>query len=231
MAAVKKKKPKPETEIRLTDLQDRYLDNPDDVETYHEFFSLLKVYARSLTLKEIKSKIYLPPDRVEEVAVEATLKLVNQYKKEDWKVWGSFGGALRWKIVEALYQDADEETAQSLNTLIGGDDSTQELGDVLSKIRATPILSSSMVSLDPQDTLLLEYNGFKEIKSILAEARDIIPYYVYFKLLIYILHTFRRPKMRHVNTSFRGFYMQDKKTEDMFDMVLLEIRERLMHYS
>lgn len=225
----KKKKPKPETELRLEALQDKFLNDPNDTDVYHEYFNLLKVYARSLTLKEIKNKVFLPPDRVEEVAVEATVKLIHQYRKDTWKVWGSFGGALRWKIVEALYQDSDEESAQSLNTLIG--DSSQELGDIMTKIGASPVMSYVHAVQDPSETALLEKAGLTEVQAVLGDAREVLPYRTYFTLLIYVLHTFRRSKARHAIQGFRDLYMNNSQTASVFDAVLLEIRQRLLEYA
>jgi hypothetical protein len=223
------KKPKPQTELDLDKLQEVYLVDPHNLENFQEFFLLLKVYARSIALKEIKGKVYLDADRVEEVAVEATLKLLNQYKKEGWKVWGSFGGAIRWKVVEALYQDANEDITSSLNALIGDRDQKQELGDLFEKIGANPFLS--YVAGDPQEEILaVDDITISEIKGVLLEASDILPYRLQILFHAYLLLQIRKPKARLKLPSFREHFLSTKDAE-AFELLLLEVRNRLLsHY-
>jgi len=224
----KTQRPKPETEIRLTDMQDIYLANPKDEENFHKYFILLKAYARSLALKEIKTKIYLEPDHIEGVAVEAVLKLFNQYRKPGWKVWGSFAGALRWKVVEALYQDAEEESSKSLNLYIG-DDSTRELGDILEKIGATVLWKQD--GDDPQDAFLRNHNSSAaEVFEILKEATEALPYRLSLLFHAYLLIRLRRPKTRLTLPAFKEFFL-DAKAEEAFELLLLEIRNRVTAHS
>ena len=228
MARKKKSKGKPPTELKLDELQKRYLEDPNNTEVFQKLFSLLKVYARSLALKEIKTKLYLDPDHIEGIAVDATLKLLKQYKKPGWKVWGSFAGALRWKVVEALYQDVNEESAQSLNTIIG--DGSQELEDVLDKIGAT-ILWSKEAQINPEQAFLYKNNAvFAEIEEVLADAREVLPYRAEFLFHIYLLLRLRRPKTRLTLPSFREFFL-DSKMEDAFELLLLEIRNRIEKHT
>ena len=217
------KKPKPETEVKLDELQLRYLANKQDQTVFEEYFLLLKSYARSICLKEIKSKIYLDPDRVEEVAVEATLKLLNQYNKEGWKVWGSFFGAIRWKVVEALWQDAEEESAISMNLFVG--DSTRELGDILEKIGAQNLWKVD--GENPQDTFFRAADvSISEIKKVLAEAREVLDARQYLLFCSYLLLRLRRPKTRLVIPSFVELFLTNKE-EEAFELLLLEIRNRI----
>lgn len=218
------KKPKPETEVRLEALQERYLADPHDVELFKEYFSLIKSYARSICLKEIKSKLYLDPDRVEEVAVEATLKFLNQYRREDWKVWGSFFGAIRWKVVEALYEDAEEESAISMNLYVG--DSSTELGDILEKIGARQLWS--VEGLDPQEAFAAAADvSYSEIKSLLDEADSMLDSRLQILFRAYLLLRLRRPKTRQVLSSFVSLFLSSRE-EEAFEMLLLELRNRIV---
>ena len=205
------KKPKPETEVKLEDLQARFLENPKDQEVFNEYFLLLKAYARSICLKEIKSKIYLEPDRVEEVAVEATLKLLNQYKRANWKV------------VEALYQDAEEESAISMNLYVG--DSTKELGDILEKIGAQALWKVD--GENPQDVFFRAADvSISEIRHVLGEAAVVLNTRQQILFHAYLLLKLRRPKARQVFPSFTSLFLSSKE-EEAFELLLLEIRNRV----
>lgn len=219
-------KPKPPTEIALDDLQAKFLADREDAEVFGEFFSLLKVYARSLCLKEIKNKKYLPPERVEEVATEAAILLISQYDKEGWFVKFSFGGALRWKVVEALYKDADEDMTNSLNRVIG-DNANQEVMDIYAKIGATPPWAPDNPEYDPACLLLKSLDvSIEEIESVLREAEEMLPHRTMLLFYTYLLLSLRRPKTRRTFPSFKENFL-DSKTEDLFELLLLEIRNRI----
>lgn len=220
--------PKPPTEILLTDMQDIYLANPKDEKNFHSYFTLLKAYARSLALKEIKTKVYLDPDHIDGVATEAVLKLLNQYRKPGWKVWGSFAGALRWKVVEALYQDAEEESSQSLNLFLGTD-SNRELGDILDKIGAVTLWKQE--SDDPQEIFISAHDSSKaEVFEILREATEVLPYRLVLLFHAYLLLKLRRPKTRLTLPAFKQYFL-DAKAEEAFELLLLEIRNRVTAHS
>ncbi len=217
------KKPKPPTEIKLGKLQDLYLQ--DKERWQNEYMLELKPYARSLALKEIKGKVVLPPERVEEIAVEATLKLLNQYRNPDWKVWASFGGALRWKVVEALYENAKEESCLSLNTLIGADHS-REVEDLIVQLGITPLYTD--VQANPESILFADYDGIvKEVNGILREAEKILSYHYMIVFKLYFNLLVRRPKIKNAMQNFKQTYITSKM-EDVFDTILLEIRNRLL---
>ncbi len=229
MARVKKEKQKPETEIKLEALQEAYLEDPSNEKVFHEYFIILKAYARSLALKEIKTKIYLPPEHIDGVATEAVLKLLNQYRKEGWKVWGSFAGLLRWKVVEALYENSQEESVQSLNAYVGNSDSNQELGDMLSKVGATLLYGKT--TDDPQETFFSGHDTTaSEVFGVLADASSSLPYRLELLFEVYLLLRLRRPKTRLTMPSFKQFYL-NSKAEEAFELLLLEIRNRVADHS
>lgn len=219
---------KPETEIKLEELQECYIADPTNQDNFNRFFILLKAYARSLVLKEIKSKIYLDPDHVDGVATEAVLKLLNQYKKDGWRVWGSFAGVLRWKVVEALYEDCEEDSSQSLNMLIG-DGNVRELGDILTKVGASPLWKHE--SDDPQENFFKNFDSSaSEILGVLKESSEALPYRLAILFHAYLLLRLRRPKTRLTLPAFKQYFL-DTKEEEAFELLLLEIRNRISQHA
>lgn len=219
------KKEKPQTEKDLAALQQQFLDDKTNKKVFDEYFLLLKVYARSLALKEIKSKkIYLPPDRVDEVATEATILLLSQYKREGWVIWGSFAGALRWKVIEALYRDAAEDQIDSLNFPVG-EEGGQEMIDIIGRLGGNSLWK--LAETDPQICLDKTYDvTMSEVDSVLEEAAEVLPYRLSLLFQVYLLLYLRRPKTRLTLPSFKSFFL-DKKSEEAFDFLMLEIRNRV----
>ena len=80
--------PPTETELKLQELQEKFLDpNGCSKADKDEFFLVMRMYARSITLQMIKSKgLVLPPERVDEVCTDATLAILKQYQKVGWKI-------------------------------------------------------------------------------------------------------------------------------------------------
>ena len=95
-------KQKPETEIRLSELQDIYLTTRDP-EAWREMFDTMIKYARSLTLKVNRGKVYLDPEHVLAVATDSAIKIMERYNQPNFRIEHSFGGLLRWKVLESLY--------------------------------------------------------------------------------------------------------------------------------
>lgn len=225
----RKKKPKPQTEIDLDLLQEKFLADREDREVLSEFFILLKTYARSLCLKETKNKKYLPPERVDEVATEAALLLVSQYKKEGWKVNASFAGVLRWKVVEALYKDAKEDMAGSLNAVIG-ESAEQEVIDILKKVGATPPWQAENNETDPAVLMMASTDvSWEEIEEVLHEAEEVLPYNLTILFYAYLLLKLRRPKTRRTFPLFKELFLTSKE-ESTFEILLLEIRNRIAEH-
>ena len=218
------KKPKPKTEIELARLQDLYV--KDKKKYQNEYMILLKSYARSLALKEIKGKITLPPNRIEEVAIVATLKLLDQYERNpEWRVWASFGGTLRWKVVEALYEDYKEESHLSLNAVIG-ESQNRELGDLMVSLGFDPLFHQ--FEIKPEDLINKDLSNVeRELEGILQEAYEVLPYYYMLIFELYLNLLIRRPKSRDAIKRFKQHYITSNKMEEIFDTLLLEIRKRL----
>lgn len=218
------KKPKPKTEIELGLMQDLYLTDKDKYQ--NEYILMLKPYARSLALKEIKGKVVLPPDRVEEVALEATLKLLKQYEKNsEWKVWASFGGALRWKVIESLYENSKEESCLSLNTLIGADQS-RSVEDMVVQLGMAPLYVD--LNATPETLLFKDYDTvISEVDALLEEASGVLSYKYMLVFKLYLNLLIRRPKIKNAMQNFKQTFVTSKM-EEIFDTLLLEIRNRLL---
>ena len=124
----------PQTEKQLKELQTLFLQDRNNQTVRDDFILLLRQYARSLTLKEIKKKgIFLEPWRVDEIATDATIQLYRQYSKPGWQVFASFAGALKWKIYNAMYAPAQEEIAlkSSLNDTFSEEKDSKEIQDII----------------------------------------------------------------------------------------------------
>ena len=227
--------PPPQTEVDCQRLQEEYLkpDCPQSVKD--EYFFLLRTYARSLTLKEIKRKgIFLPPERVDEICTDATLLLLDQYSKPGWRVLASFAGALHWKLLEAMYGQADEDMVFSLNTTFTDDNDSKEVIDLISSSVCMPWHSKFNKEgeiTSPQDLVLKEMDAsLDEIEEILNEAYDILPYATYIKFLPWLVLQLRKPKTRNIQKLFSKLFLTNKE-ENAYDILLLEIRNRILAHT
>lgn len=218
--------PPPETEIVLTALQELYLKPNCSQALRDRYFMLMRAYARSILLKEIKRKgIVFPPEKVEELATDSTLLLMNQYTKEGWKISASFAGALRWKVVESLYGDSKDEMNYSLNRTFSEDSNAKEMLDLMSNSN-TPWYNH--ISQDPADEVAENENtAIEEVRTLVAQAYDILPYKVYLKFLPWLLLKLRKPRIRNVMMQFSRIFLNSKE-EEAFDLLLLEMRNRIM---
>jgi hypothetical protein len=217
-------KQKPETEIRLSELQEIYLTTRDP-EAWREMFDTMIKYARSLTLKVNRGKVYLDPEHVLAVATDSAIKIMERYNQPNFRIEHSFGGLLRWKVLESLYGNWEEESHLSLNAIVGDDSGSKtELGDLQDKMNLHPLSPAFSVEMDEA-----------QFESIIDNVRDIIEEFDYavdsyrLSLLarIYILLTFRKSKVRQSIASFKQYASLDIKEEQALDLLLLEIRNRL----
>lgn len=234
MGRPKKNIEPPETELRLKDLQERFLEDRNNKKVFEEYFLLLRTYARSIALKEIKRKnIFLQPERVDEICTDATLLLVNQYKKEGWTIGSSFAGVLRWKVIEAMYKHANEEMVYSLNNTFTGDKEGKEILDVmgLNEDRNWTIVTGSNEEDDPADLAVNYINvSFDEINEIIDIAYEILPYSTFVRFLLWLLLFFRKPKSRNTQLAFKNFFIKERE-EEAFDVILLEVRNKIAQHA
>lgn len=219
--------PPPETEVRLQELQRDFLQPVCSKQVRDEFFLLLRVYARSITLKEIKRKgVVLPPERVDEISTDATLLLLNQYNKEGWRVEASFAGVLRWKVVEALYSKANDDMNYSLNRTFSEDDN-KELLSIVSNNENPFRDSYSELEEDPGDLVVNSINvASDEVSNLIDQAYEILPYNTFLRFLPWILLQLRKPKLKNIQTMFKSLFISSKE-EAAFELLLMELRNRI----
>jgi hypothetical protein len=219
-------KQKPETEIQLSDLQTTYLQTRDP-KIWHQMFNIMINYARSLTLKVNKGKVFISPEHITEVAIDASIKIMERYKDPTFKIDFSFAGLLRWKVLESLYKDWQEEYCLSLNHIVREDCGT-ELGDLELK-NSTPIGSKDQ-SCTPEklDEALDFQNVTRDIGRVFEEF-DTVMNDSHISLLarLYTLLMFRRSKVRRAMEAFRKHIPLTLKEEKALDLLLLEIKNRL----
>lgn len=244
----KQKKPKPETEIKLEELQDKYLGvvkrgedgkvippAKDDLEykqVLNDFFGLMQVYARSLVLKELKRKrLFYEPQDVDGAADEAALLLMRQYNKPSFCIRASFAGALRFKVLEALYKYANEDKTYSLNKVISSSNSSNsvngahELQDITASLGATNPWGSSYV--DPASEYFNSYNAaVVEVQNILDIADKSFNVYESLVFRCWLLLKFRRPHAKNIDSRFNSLFLNEKETR-AFELLFMEIRNRI----
>ena len=219
--------PPTETELRLQELQDKFLDpNGCSKADKDEFFLVMRMYARSITLQMIKSKgLVLPPERVDEVCTDATLAILKQYQKVGWKIEASFAGALRWKVIESLYGPKNEESHYSLNTTFSDDTDSKEMLDLVSS-SSLPWSNDSYCD-DPEETTFNQYSAVvEEVNRLLDEAYEILDYRLYLRFLPWLLLNIRKTRARNVMQTFTSCFLTSRE-ESAFELLLLELRNRL----
>ena len=219
--------PPTETELRLQELQEKFLDpNGCSKADKDEFFLVMRMYARSITLQMIKSKgLVLPPERVDEVCTDATLAILKQYQKVGWKIEASFAGALRWKVIESLYGPKNEESHYSLNTTFSDDTDSKEMLDLVSS-SSLPWSNDSYCD-DPEETTFNQYSAVvEEVNRLLDEAYEILDYRLYVRFLPWLLLNIRKTRARNVMQTFTTCFLTSRE-ESAFELLLLELRNRL----
>lgn len=221
----------PKTEVECKRLQEEFLKEDCSQEVKDEYFMLLRTYARSLALKEIKRKgIFLPPERVDEICTDATLILMKQYSKPGWRVLTSFAGALYWKLLEAMYKQANEESMYSLNTTFTDDRDSKEILDLIGTNACLPWQSKFSLKAEGSeiwDEISSEFNSANsEIESLIDDAYQMLPYTTFLKFLPWLLLQIRKPRTRNSQKLFKEKFLSGKE-EDAFDILLLEMKNRI----
>lgn len=223
----------PETEVRLQELQAQFRADRNNKEVLHEFFSLIRVYARSLALKEIKrNNIYLAPERVDEISTDATLAVFKQYEKPEWSIESSFAGILYWKIREAMYSQAKDEQVYSLNAKFDADDSeSKEILDIVGSNVGLPWQVGMTAFADsadrPEEELIQSINvAYDEIEEIIEQAYDMLPYPTFIKFLPWLVLRFRKPRARNCYSTFDRLFLTNKE-ENAFEILFLEVHDRI----
>jgi hypothetical protein len=218
-------KEKPPTEKELIRLQNDWLVNDRSQETLDPFFMTMTAYARSLTLKINKGRVYLAPSRVLEIAYDSVLKVFDRYKKDpDFKVESSFAGWVKYPILEQLYGSKQRKLDKivSLNSMISYDNES-ELIDIQEKLKFASISSSDYgrdSKNDLQEIISIIMSVFNEMKSELSYRLQIL-----FK--VGLLLWMRRPRSRFCIPRFVKTFFTEQE-EAVFEMFMLEVRNRII---
>lgn len=219
-----------ETEKRLSYLQNKWLNDKDE-EAYHELYIMLVQYARSQILKITKGKKFLNPDYVMTKAVDATNVFIEQYEKNpEFRVDYSFGGLLRYKVLEVMYAKKikRDDKVLSLNSIIGSATNERELEDLQEKLDIKPYWSNESEVQDPVVKMFSsEENTIRIVTSVLHDLKNSGTLTLSDQIIVYMafVHMFRRSK--NLN-KFIETFMTKEKLCDIFELSKLEIRNRLL---
>lgn len=234
----KKDTPPPTTELELQELQRQFLADRNNQEVHDKFFYLLRNYARSIALKNIKrTNIFLPPERVDEICTDATLSVFEQYyNNPNWSIEISFAGILFWKVNAAMYGQADEEKTFSLNSTFDDDDSqSKEIMDVVSFNADLPwnseINGFSKSIKSPDETIEKTIDvSYEEVNALIDDAFLILPYRLFMRFVPWLVLQFRKPKTRNIQSLFVKTFLTSKE-ENAFDLLLLELHNRIIQHT
>lgn len=223
-----KQKPKPETEELLTRLEEEYL-RTRNLEIYQKIFFALLPYARSLILKKTRGKAYLPPSLVDDAALESTVKFMCQYEKPDYRTKASFAGLLSFKVLESLYGPKIKAADQisSLNEHIEKDKGHEtELGDLPENYNFTYLFRphNKDISDDPATYLFNEDSD--AIANVITVIKDIYISIDLHSFFIVAIGIFQFIKKSKTLDKFKELFFT-KEIEDIYEVSLLEIRNRL----
>lgn len=222
----------PQTELELQKLQDLFLEDKSNKRVRDDYFTLLRIYARSIALKVIKRKgIFLSPERVDEIATDSTLAVMKHYEKsEGWYISKSFAGVLIFKVYEAMYSQAKEEMNSSLNLTFSDERDSKEISDFVGYNSTLPWNSEGKENYDinenPSNVILKDINvAFAEVRDVIDEAFMILPYHSYLRFVVWLVLKMRKPKIRNTQNIINNYITT--KEENAFEILLLEIHNRI----
>lgn len=219
---------RPDTEQRLFDLQKGYLHDRNETD-WAEFYALVHIYSRSIVLKINRNKISLPPERVDELANDTACSFLENYtKRPDFKVDSSFGGMIKWKALNSLYKDKNNDWVVSLNDLLF-DNIDKEVQDEQNKMEK--VLSNSININQSQNG---SYLNDESVGTIQEEVNQLfneyytkgVDYHEVLTLYCYILLILRKPKNRKAVENFKQKFVPEEYQVN-FDLFLLEVMKRL----
>jgi len=216
---------KPQIEQDLFSLQEKYL-KTKKYEYWQEMFSLCQVYSKSMILKRNKGKRFISPDEIEESATSTALAFMKQYfTSENFKVMASFAGMIKWKILEVLYGQSQDDSNISLNSSLG-DDEKNETQDISYTCNFNNFLTNE--NYHDISTSIFNTSANEIIKEICSELYEetrssIITFKVQILLSLYL----RNPKNRNAKKNYIQYAGTDEKTKKIFDLSILEFYKRL----
>ncbi len=219
---------KPKTEVELEKLQDLYLTTKDQ-KAWSQMYEILVSYARSFTLKMTKSRKFLDPDHVQAVAVDAATKIMSRYlEQEDFAITASFGGLLKWKVLETLYDNKQKkvDSELSLNHTLGdGSDHNVELGDLTEKFHLNAF-SAHNEAYEPELAFNSADDFFLVIQKTLRDFDKVAPYHLRVIARPYLLMFLRKPRIKNWKEIYEKAYSLNFKETKALEALLEEITER-----
>lgn len=215
---------KPETEQQLFKYQMEYL-KTRDMKVWSEMFDLCYSYMRSLILKRITGKNFVPPDEINDRTTSATLAFMSQYlTKSDFEVGASFAGMMKWKIIEFLYKPSTDDKAISLSMEIDkeGSSTLEDLIDA-GKVYDREINPEDIATKVSSEEIIDEI--FAELDEIVDDAKALL------LIRLYILLCVHKPKNRHAKRLFLDTWAKDYKIEKLINYVTMELYNRLRAHA
>lgn len=222
-------KPKPQTEVMLSELQDKWFETKDDIYR-KKMFEELVPYAKSLCLKLTRGKAFLEPPKVWGIAVDSAASFMDYYQKNpDFKCSFSFAGLLKFKVLENLYggrpsnPNFDQDRFASLNTLIG--DGGTEFGDLMVKLGIEGLWTPIIHDIKIKDSYIKQ-----EIFKILEEFDTIASMRLSFLSRLYLMLIFDSNNVKKQNDIKRDFIHRTELSfheAEALDLLVLEVRNRL----
>ena len=213
---------KPKTELELDALQKEYLETKSEV-AWKKMYEIMVSYARSLTLKMTKGRKFLDGDHILGVAVDSATKIMSRYlTQEDFYIKDSFGGLLKWKVLETLY-DAKQRKADgvlSLNQTMsrGNSDNTAELGDLSEKFHLQSF--SPLESYEPELAIDTAEDFFKIVQKTLKDFDQAVPYRLRVLARAYLLLFLRKSHAKNWRESFeKTFALNFKESAAMATLI------------
>jgi len=223
----KKNKNKPDIEKQLQLLQEEFISSRSP-SVYQKMFNLLVPYAKSLILKTTKGKIYIQPDIVYDLAVETVIKFLSNYEKEGWYVASSFGGILRYKVLETIYSPVSikEESVSSLNNIIDQSKSNNktEMGELKESINFKYLFTKEINDIElSKEEKIKEMCSIvrKTIEDIFSSQPPIVSFYISIGIYLFINN----------KNSYKEFLQQiDVPVKNAIEFSILELKNRLQEF-
>lgn len=231
---------KPQTEQDLFKFQEEYLKTRDiDPEKanqiWKDMFSLIYDYSVSLLKQRLKNKTYISPDEVADKSTMATINFMNQYlARRNFRVGASFAGMLKFKVVEALYKNKNDERNFSLNTTVN--DTDTELSNLIN----LDTLSENEICVDTSkqeiDNIINRDFVQKTIKKLFKDTDEILDdniediykeQYISILFRMLLLLQLKKSKKSDTKRCFLDLFWQDTDIQEFLELSYMELYKRL----
>lgn len=231
---------KPQTEQELFALQRDYLairdlDEEKGKEIWKQMFSIIYDYSVSLLKQRLKNKTYITPDEVADKSTMATINFMNQYlTRKNFRVGASFAGMLKFKVVEALYKNKNDERNLSLNITIN--DTDTELSNLIDIEKlsdnemCTDSSKSIMDDIINQDFIKNTIKKlFKDVDELLDQNIEDIYQEQYIAVLFRMLLFLQLKKSKKIDTkrAFLDFFKDNPQIDEFLELSFMELYNRL----